>query len=96
MQALELQGKGLNNREFFLILFRNTPVLGLTHPPIHLVTGAFSLVVKLPKYDANHSHPYIADVKNNWSYDSTASYTFKSYTRNNLAFMLLSMVHCCG
>ena len=88
--------KGAEQHRVIFILFRNTPVLGLNHPSIHLVARAFSPVVKLPKHDANHSHPYNAEVKNDWSYASTASYTFISHTRNNLAFLLLSMVHYCG
>jgi len=56
-----------------------------------LLAGANS-PVNLPKHEANHSPSYIAEVKNNCSYNPPAPYNFISYTRDNFAFVLVSMV----
>jgi len=58
-----------------------------------LVAGAISPVVKQPMHKANHSPSYIVQVKNNWSCNSPASYGFISYTRDNFAFVLISILH---
>jgi len=39
-------------------------------PPIHWVRGALSLWVKWPCYEAHHSPPSSAEVKNAWNYTS--------------------------
>jgi hypothetical protein len=44
---------------------------GSTQPPIQWVPGAPSLVVKRPGCEADHSPPSSAEVKNEWSYNST-------------------------
>jgi hypothetical protein len=44
---------------------------GPTQPPGQWVPGFFSLGVKRPGRDANHSPPPSAEVKNSWSYTST-------------------------
>jgi len=52
-------------------IFLLTPVsrtaLGPTQPPIQWVPGAFSLGVKRPGREADHSHPSSAEIKNAWS-----------------------------
>jgi len=85
--------KEAEQERVYFILLRETPSLGLNHSPKHVVAGAISPLVKLPKREAKHSPSYITKVKNNCKYDSAASYSFTSYTRDNLAFVFLSMVH---
>jgi len=46
-------------------------VLGPIQPPIQCVLGAFSLVVKRPGREADHSLPSSEEAKNAWSYTST-------------------------
>jgi hypothetical protein len=55
---------------------RPYPVLGPTQPPIQCVRGAFTLGVKRPKREADHSPATSAEVKNTWIYMSTSPYTF--------------------
>jgi hypothetical protein len=47
------------------------PALAPIQPPIQWIPGAFSLGVKLPGREADHSTPYSAEVNNTWSYTST-------------------------
>jgi len=42
-----------------------------TQPPIQQVSGALSLGLKQPRYEADHSPPSEAEVKNAWSSTST-------------------------
>jgi hypothetical protein len=53
-------------------------------------TGAFSLRVKRPKREADHSPPSSADVKNAWSFISTPQYVFMAWClvkhRDNFTF----------
>jgi hypothetical protein len=50
--------------EIFLYSTASKPVLGPTQPPFHWVLGALSLGEKLPGYEADHSLPSSAKVKN--------------------------------
>jgi hypothetical protein len=43
------------------------------------VSGAFSLVVKWPELEADHSPPSSAVVKNAWSYTSSPQYAFMAW-----------------
>jgi hypothetical protein len=47
-----------------------------SHPPIQWVPGTFSLGIRWPGRDANHSPPVNAEVKNEWSYTSSLPYVF--------------------
>jgi len=47
------------------------PTLGSIQRPIQWVPGALSLQVNLPGREADHSPPFSAEVKNEWSYTST-------------------------
>jgi hypothetical protein len=58
-------GYGLDDRT------ASRTVLRPTQPPIQWVPGAPSLGVKRPGYEAVHSPPSNAEVKNAWSYTST-------------------------
>jgi len=58
------QGLGI-----FLFTTSDT-ALGLNHPPIQWVPRAFSLGVKWPGHEADHTPPSSAGVKNAWSYTS--------------------------
>jgi len=58
-------------------IFLFTTALGPTQSPIKLVRGAFSLKVKRPQRDADHSPPSSAEVKNSWSYTFITRYAFK-------------------
>jgi hypothetical protein len=53
----------------FTTVFR--PALGPTWPPIQWVPGAFSLGIRQPGGEDNHSPPSSAKVKNVWSYTCT-------------------------
>jgi hypothetical protein len=56
----------------FLFTTLSRPALGPTQPPILWVPGAlFSLEVKRPGCEADHSSPYSAEFKNAWSFTST-------------------------
>jgi hypothetical protein len=75
---------GLDDRGFesqqglriFLFTTASRPALGPTQPPIQWVPGALSLGVKRSGREADHSPPSSAEVKNAWSYTSTAQYVF--------------------
>jgi hypothetical protein len=54
---------------FFFTVSR--PVLGLTEPSIQWVPGAISCGVKCPGFEAVHSPPSSAEVKDGRSYNST-------------------------
>jgi len=60
------QGLGI-----FLFTTASRMALGPTQYPIQRVPGAFSLGIKRPGREGNHSPPSSADVKNAWSYTST-------------------------
>jgi hypothetical protein len=55
----------------FLFTTASRPALRPTQPPIQWVKGAFSLGVKQPVFEAKHSLPSSANVKNAWSYTYT-------------------------
>jgi hypothetical protein len=61
---------------YFLLTTAPRPALGSTQPPVQWVRGAFSLGVKRPSREADHSPPFNAKVKNTWSYISTPLYVF--------------------
>jgi hypothetical protein len=60
-------------RELGIFLFTTASRTALepTQPPIQWVPGAFSLGIKRPGCEADHSPPSSAEVKNTWSYTST-------------------------
>jgi len=49
--------------DFFLYITASTTALGPTQPPIQWVSEAFSLVVKRPGLEADHSPTSSAEVK---------------------------------
>jgi hypothetical protein len=51
-------------REILLYSSASRPALGPTQPPIQRVPGVLSPVVKRPGYEANHSPPSSAELKN--------------------------------
>jgi len=57
--------------EIFLLTTVSRPVLGPTQPPIHWVQGTLMLGLKQRGWEADHSPPSSADIKNAWSYTST-------------------------
>jgi hypothetical protein len=57
---------------FFLFGTAFRPAVGPTQPPTQWVLGFFSPGVKRPGHEAHHSLPSTAEVKNAWSYTSTA------------------------
>jgi hypothetical protein len=60
------QGLGI-----FFFTTASRQALELTQPPIQCVPEAFSLGVKQPGREADHSPPSSAEGKNAWSYTST-------------------------
>jgi len=56
---------------FFLFTTAFRPALGPTQPPIQWTQEALIPGVKRPGREADHSHPYNAEVKPSWSYTST-------------------------
>jgi hypothetical protein len=60
----------------FLFTTASRPALGPTQPPIQWVSGAFSLGVKRPMREVDHSPTSSDEVKTAWSYTSTPQYTF--------------------
>jgi hypothetical protein len=77
-----------------IILFTTASrtALGPTQPPIQWVPGAFSLGVKRPGREADHSPLSSAEVKNAWSYTSTPQYVFRAWClvkhRDNFTFTI--------
>jgi hypothetical protein len=77
--SYRLDDRGFESRQglgIFLFTAASTPVLGPTQPPIQSVPGAFSLGVKRPEREEDHSPPSSGELKNAWSYTSTPQYTF--------------------
>jgi hypothetical protein len=61
----------------FATAFRTAP--GPNQPPIQWVPEALSLGLKWPGDEANHSPPSKAEVRNEWSYNSTPPYVFMAW-----------------
>jgi hypothetical protein len=71
-----LDDRGFDSRRglgIFLFATAFRTALRPTQHPIQWVPGVFTPVVKRPGREADHSHPYSAEVKNAWSYTSTRS-----------------------
>jgi hypothetical protein len=79
LEAGIVQGYGLDDPVFesrqglgiYLFTTASRTALGPTQPPIQWVPGAFSLDIKRPGREADHSPPSSAKVKKVWSYTST-------------------------
>jgi hypothetical protein len=69
------------------------PALGPAEPPIQWVPGALSLGLKRPECEASRLSPSSAEIKNAWSYISTAQYTFVKMClfkhRDNFTFTIV-------
>jgi hypothetical protein len=64
---------GLDSRQKLgssLLVTVSRPALGPTQPRTQSVRGLLSLGIKRTGSEADHSHPYSAKVKNQWSYTS--------------------------
>jgi hypothetical protein len=55
-----------------------------TRLPVESVREALTLEGKGPGREANHTPPYSAELKNEWSYTITSPYVSMSCTRTNL------------
>jgi hypothetical protein len=64
-----------SRRELGIFLFTtlSRTALGPAQPPIQWISGVLSLGAKRPRREADHSPPSSAEVKNVWSYTSTAT-----------------------
>jgi hypothetical protein len=60
----------------FLFSMSSRLALWPTQPPVQWYLVAFSLGLKLPVHEADHSLPTSAEVKKIWIYTSTPPYTF--------------------
>jgi hypothetical protein len=82
----------------FLFTTVSRTALGPTKPPMQWVPGIFSLGVKRPGRESDHSTPSSAEVKNAWSCTSTPQYVFTAWClvkhRDNFTFYiyLLSII----
>jgi hypothetical protein len=56
---------------FFFLAAVSNPALGPTHSPIQWVPRGFKPDLKWLGREPDHSHPSIAEVKNEWSYTSS-------------------------
>jgi len=66
--------RGFDSRrglEIFLFTTKSRGTLGSNQPPIQWRPGAFSPGLKRQGREADHWHPYWAEVKNAWRYTST-------------------------
>jgi hypothetical protein len=74
---LDVRGVGFPGRlKNFLLSTSLKPPLMLTQLSIQWVSESFSLGVKLPGREADHSSPTTAEVKKMWVYTSTPTYAF--------------------
>jgi hypothetical protein len=64
---------------FMIITTVSRTALGPTQPPIQWVQGAFSLGVKRPGCEADHSPHLVPGSKNEWTYTSTPQYAFMAW-----------------
>jgi len=60
----------------FLYFEASKPALGPTRPPIQWTPKAISPGVKRPMCEVHYSPPYLAKVKNAWSYVTTTHIFF--------------------
>jgi hypothetical protein len=67
------QSLRLGRCKIFLLSSSSRPFMGPTQPPSRWVPGAFTLGVKQPVREADHSTPASAEVKNTWIYTCTLS-----------------------
>jgi hypothetical protein len=92
---LRAERSGFDSRHelgIFHFATASRPALGLIHPLIQWVPGAFSLEVKRLGWEVYHSPPSSAEVKNAWSYTSTPPCVFMAWyllSRGNLLIVLI-------
>ena len=67
-------------REFSLFHSGSISALCPIQPPIQLVLGTLHPVSKQPRGEADHTSPSSAEVKNEWSFTSTAQYASNTWT----------------
>jgi hypothetical protein len=77
----------------FLLSTASRLALGPTQPPIQWVTWALSLGIKRPGREADHSPPTSAEIKNAWSYTSTAQFAFVAWCLVKKAQGQLYLLH---
>jgi hypothetical protein len=63
----------------FLFTTVSRTALGPTQLPVQWISGALSLGVKRLGRKADHSPPSSAEVKDEWSYNSTTHYAFMAW-----------------
>jgi hypothetical protein len=72
--SYRLDDRGFKSQQglgIFLFITMSRPALRPIQPPIQWISGALSLGVKWLGYEADHSPPSSAEVKNAWIYTST-------------------------
>jgi len=71
---MKLQFDSRRGLGIFLFINASSPILGSTQLPIQWIPGA-----KRTGRKGDHSPPYSTEVKNAWSYTSTAQYAFMAW-----------------
>jgi hypothetical protein len=72
----------------FLVSTSFRPTLGPTQPHIEWVPGTFTLGVKRPGREADHSPPTSVEVKKTWVYISTSPYVITEQLSTGTTLLL--------
>lgn len=74
-------------QEIFLFPKMSRPNLVSIQPPVWQVLRALFTGVKWLECEADHLHPCVVKVKNEWSCDSTLPYAFMGFTGLTRVFL---------
>jgi hypothetical protein len=77
----------------FVVLKISKAVLGTIHPPVQWIQGGWVGVgvVKRPVRDADHSPPFSAPIKNEWSLTSTRLYAYMAFALTALLLRICTV-----
>jgi hypothetical protein len=71
----------------------STLTMGPTQPPFNVHRDCFPWVKRPGRHD-DHSPPFSAEVKNEWSFTSTPPYTFMAWVGTDLRFLPTLIIRC--